>query len=215
MGVYNKILSVGVAAASANNISLSQSLASPGNLLINGAAATSGVATFTYATQVKFTFAADETGHSFIITGTGTNGQIISETIAGNNTNQTTVNYYLTVTRISGPTTTGALTVGTTAVGISQVYVVDKFINPAIISVAAVVTGTINFSIQVSGDDFSPSWDLVTVAPTWLSPGSGFASQTASLFSSIQGPVTLMRVLQNSGTGSVAVTINTPMGCIA
>lgn len=215
MGVYNKVLSVGVVAASANNISLSQSLAAPGNLLINGAAASGGSVTFTYATQLKFTFAGDETGHNFIVTGTGTNGQVITETVAGNNTNQTTVNYFLTVTKISGPTTTSTLTVGTTAVGISQVYVVDKFINPAVISVSAAVTGTINYSIQVAADDLSPSWDLVTSPPTWQSPGSGFASQAANLFSSIQGPITLMRVLQNSGTGSVVVTVNTPMGNIA
>ncbi len=212
MGVYNRILKVGTAAASVNNICLSQSLAAPGNLLLNGS--TAGV--LTYATQVIFTFAADETGNSFIITGTGTNGQVISETITGGNmTSPTTTKHYLTITSISGPITTGALTVGTTAVGISQVYVVDKFINPAVISVSAAVTGTINFSIQVATDDLSPSWDLVKSPPTWQSPGSGFASQAANLFSSIQGPITLMRVLQNSGTGSVVVTVNTPMGNIA
>lgn len=212
MGAYNKVINLGVAAASANSVCLSQSKGAAGNLILNGSTVTSGVATFTYATQLKLTFAADETGHNFTITGTDANGQVITETIAGNNTNQPSVKNYLTVTQIAvDAATTGALTVGTNAVGNSSTYIMDRFVNPAIHSVGVAVTGTINFSVQVAMDDRSPAWDLVASPPTWQSPGSGFASQSASLFSSIQGPITMLRVLQNSGTGSVVVTINTPL----
>lgn len=208
MGAYNRVINLGVAAASANNIALSQSKGSAGNLLLNGS--TGGV--LTYATQIRLVFAADESGHTFTITGTDANGQVITENIAG--TTAGTVNSvknYLTITSISvNAATTGALTVGTNAVGNSSTYIVDKFVNPAVHSIAAVVTGTISFSIQVAADDFSPAWDLVTNPPNWLSPGSGFAAQSASLFSSIQGPITMIRVIQASGTGSVSVTVNTP-----
>ncbi len=211
MGVLNKVLSVGVAAASVNNICLSQSLAAPGSLLLNGSTA----GTLTYASQVKFTFGADETGHTFVITGTSADGQVMHESIAGNNTSQVTVNNYLTVTSITGPTTTGALTVGTNAVGNSATFIADKFINPAIISVDAVVTGTISFSIQISGKDLSPAWDVANGSVTWQSPSAGLTTQSSSLFGTIQGPITMLRVAQLSGTGSVVVIVNTPMGCIA
>lgn len=187
---------------------MSQSKGAPGNLLINGS--TAGV--LSYATQVKLVFAGDETGHNFTITGTSADGQVISEVIAGTTPSTvTSVKNYLTITQISvDSATTGALTVGTNAVGNSQTYIVDKFINPAIISLDIVVTGTINYSIQVSGKDLAPAWDIAGGSVTWQSPGSGLTSQSASLFSSIQGPITMMRVLQNSGTGSVVVIVNTP-----
>lgn len=207
MGIYHKVIKLGVIAASANNIALSQSLASPGALTLNGS--TGGV--LTYATQVIFTFAANETGHTFVVTGTSADGQVITENIAGTTAGTVnTVNNYLTVTSITGPATTGALTVGTNAVGNSATYIMDRFINPAVISVDVTVTGTINYSIQVSGADLSPAWDVAGATFAWQSPGSGFASQSSNLFNTIQGPVSMMRIIQNSGTGSLVARINTP-----
>ncbi len=208
MGVYNKVIPLGIIATSVNNICLSQSKLAAGNLLLNGS--TAGV--LTYATQVKLIFAGDESGHNFTITGTSADGQVISEVIAGTTAGTvTSVNNYKTVTQISvDAATTSTLTVGTNAVGVSGTYIVDKFINPAIISVDVVVTGTINYSIQVSGKDLSPAWDVAAGNVTWQSPSAGLTSQSASLFGTIQGPITMMRVLQNSGTGSVVVTVNTP-----
>lgn len=206
MGAYNRVIKLGVAAASANNICLSQSLAAPGNLLLNGSTA----GTLTYASQIKFTFAADESGHTFVLTGTTADGQTATENIAGNNTNQTSVNNYLTITKISGPITAGALTVGTNAVGNSSTYIIDKFINPAVISLDIAVTGTINYSVQISGADLSPSWDVAGGNVVWQSPGSSFASQSTNLWNTIQGPITLLRILQNSGTGSLVANINVP-----
>ena len=210
MGAYNKILSVGVQAASLTNICLSQSLAAPGALLLNGS--TGGV--LNYASQVIISFAGNETGHNFIVTGTLSNGQVTQETLAGTNeTSATTVNNYLTVNSITGPATTSTVTVGTNAVGNSQVYIVDKFVNPAVISVACVVTGSINFSVQNSYDDLAASgYDLVNGGTvTWFSQAN-LTSQAANTSTVINGPITMLRVLQNSGTGSVSVTVNTPMG---
>ena len=101
----------------------------------------------------------------------------------------------------------------TNAVGNSAVYIVDKFINPAVISVACVVTGSINFSVQNSYDDLAASgYDLVNGGTvTWFSQAN-LTSQAANTSTVINGPITMLRVLQNSGTGSVSVTVNTPMG---
>ncbi len=213
MGVLNKVLSVGVQAASINNISLSQSKLGAGNLLLNGS--TAGI--LNYASQVKLIFAGDESGHNFTITGTNADGSSISEVIAGTTAGTvTSVNNYLTVTQIAvSAATTSTLTVGTNAVGNSATFIADKFINPAIISVDLAVTGTINFSVQVSGKDLSPAWDVASGSVTWQAPSAGLTSQSASLFGTIQGPITMLRILQNSGTGSVIAIINTPMGCIA
>lgn len=213
MGAYNRKLTIGLAAASANDIALSQSTAGAANLLINGANASGGVATMTYASQVLFTFNGNESGHNFTVTGTNANGQAQTEVVAGGSGTAVTVYNYLTVTQIAvSAATTSTLTVGTNAIGSSQVMIIDRFINPAIISVACVVTGTINFSVQVSYDDFGAvGYDLVTTPPTWFSP-TALASQTGNVATTLQGPTCMLRVLQNSGTGLVAVTVNLPMG---
>lgn len=211
MGAYNRKLTIGLAAASPNNIALSQSTAGAANLLINGANASGGVATMTYASQVLFTFNGNESGHNFTVTGTNANGQVQIEVVAGGSGTAVTVYNYLTVTKIAvSAATTSTLTVGTNAIGSSQVMIIDRFINPAIISVAAVVTGTISFSVQVSYDDFGASgYDLVTTPPTWFAP-TALAAQSANIATTIQGPITMLRITQASGTGSVSVTINIP-----
>lgn len=214
MGAYHRVLSLTLSAASVTSVSASQSTVGAANLLINGSAASGGVATFAYARQILFTFAADETGHNFTITGTAYNGQSQSEVVSGNASTAVTTLNYLTVTQIAvSAATTGALTVGTNQIGSSAIMVVDRFINPAIISVATAVSGTVNYSIQVAYDDFSPAWDLVANPPTWYAP-TALATQTGNVASTIQGPISLIRILQNSGTGTTAATINIPMGFV-
>ena len=211
MGAYSKVLKVGVAAASVNSVSLTQSLAAAGPLLLNGT--TKGI--FTYATQLLFTFAGNETGHSFIVTGTLSNGQTTTETVAGNNgSTANSVNNFLTVTSITGPITASTLQVGTNAVGESPTMIVDRFINPAIISVGAVVTGTISYTVEYSLDGWGASgYDLVNNVSTWW-PVSALNAQTTSITTTIQGPVSMLKIVQLSGTGLVTTSILTPMGNI-
>lgn len=219
MGTYHKVITLALAAASANKISLSQTPLGAGNLLINGAAASGGVATLDAARQVLFTFAADETGHNFTITGTNYNGQTQSEVVAGTNTTAVTTLNYKTVTSIAiSAASTGALTVGTNGVADSAPFILDRFVAATNITAAVVVSGTINYSVQVSYDDFAPAWDLVTNTPTWFAPPntSNLTSQTSSKADVINMPISMIRLHQTSFStgGTASLTVNVSMGYI-
>ena len=110
-----------LAAAAANNICLSQT-PTAGNLTINGALATSGVATMDNPRRVLITTGADESSRTFTIYGTNWSGNTISETMTGpvTTTGQSVLDYK-TVTRIAiSGNAAAALTVGTSGVGGSQ-----------------------------------------------------------------------------------------------
>lgn len=66
------------------------------------------------------------------------------------------------------------------------------------VQVAAVVTGTVNFTIQYSYD--------VGTLTNWLSL-SDVTAATANADTRITSPVTAIRAVQNSGSGSVAVIL--------
>lgn len=217
MGNYHKVITIALAAASANKISLSQTPLGAGNLTINGAAASAGVATLDAARQILFTFAADETGHNFTITGTNYNGQTQSEVVAGAASTAVTTLDYKTVTQIAiSAASTGAITVGTNGVANSPPYIVDRFVSATNITAAVVVSGTINYSVQVSYDDFAPAWDLVTNPPTWFAPPntSNLTSQTSNKADVVNMPVSMIRLRQTSFStgGTATLTVNVPFG---
>lgn len=217
MSNYHKVLTLALAAASVNKIALTQTPGGAGALTINGAAATAGVATLDAQRQVLFTFAADETGHNFVVTGTNAAGITQSETVAGTNTTAVTTGYYKTVTSITISTAaTGAIQVGTNGVAATLPYIVDRFVACTNITAAVVVSGTINYSVQVSYDDLAPSWDIVATVPTWFAPPntSNLTSKTASAADVVTMPITMIRLLQNSfsTSGTAALTVNVPFG---
>ena len=210
MGAYSKTLTLHLAAASANNICLSQSIIAAGNLIINGAAATAGVATLDIARRVLFTFAANETGHNFTVTGTNRSGYAQTEVVAGNASTAYTVKDFLTISNIAvDAATTGALTVGTNGIASSEPYIVDRFINPANITVATEVTGTVNYSIEICYTDLAPAWDLTGTQPVWYAPSNTTAltSKAANANDQVIGPITMMRLTQNSGTGTTVARV--------
>ena len=195
-------------AGSANAISLSQTPAGAGNLLLNGAAASGGVATITTGAQgrqVLFTFAADETGHTFVLYGTNYAGKTISETIAGTTAGTvTSANMYKTVTRISiSAAATGAMTVGTNGVGRSSVVGPDIFQAPFAIGIGCELTGTANYTIQHTFDDVM---NTAFESLVWLS-NSGLTSKSATADGNYAFPVRGISLLMNSGTGTVVTNI--------
>ena len=72
-----------LAAASVNDICLSQTPVGAGNLTINGADAAGGVATQDTQRRVLFTFAADESARTFGVYGTLQNGTAFAENVTG------------------------------------------------------------------------------------------------------------------------------------
>lgn len=78
--------------------------------------------------------------------------------------------------------------------------VINTNVTPVNIGFAAVVTGTVNYSIQFTYDD------PVTGFTTWFDDTS-ITSKTGNEDGSILFPITGMKVLVNSGTGSVVLNV--------
>ena len=199
-------LSAGVVAA----VAASQSLGGAGNFTLNGSAVTAGVATLSPARRVLFTFAADETGHTFTIVGTDRYGRSQTDTVAGTTVSAYTAKDFLTVTRVaSSAATTGNVQIGTNAVGSTAPYIVDTFINPANIGAAIEITGTVTTGLEGSLTDLTPSWDLANNSPVWYSI-AGFNPVSTLTQGTITGPFMMIRLTNTSGTGTAKARLVVP-----
>lgn len=214
---YHKVIALTPAAAVATGIAQNQQPGAGGNFNLNGSLASGGVATLDSngnARRVLMTFAADESANTFVITGTGWNGQTQSETLAGTNTTATSVKDYKTVTKITATVgAAGNISAGTNGVMSSQPYVCDAQVSRADYAVGLSVGGTINVTIEESYNDYAPNWDLNSATPTWF-PDANFTSKAANTNGVLNGPFTMLRLTVNSYTtgGSATARIITPMG---
>src|SRR3990167_974441 len=130
-GVPNYTINNG-AELDANGICLTQTPSGAGDLTINGALATSGVATLDVPRHIIITSTANDSARTFTITGTNAYGDATSEAITGPNT--TTVRGYkqfktVTQVAISGAAT-GSIVVGTDWILSCRrpIQIVDSFI---------------------------------------------------------------------------------------
>jgi len=196
-----------LAAASANNICLSQTPLAAGALTINGALATAGVATLDKPRRVLFTFAAGEATNGTVMTITGTdwNGNKATETVAGVNIGTAqTVYDYATVTAISiNKAAAGAMTVGTNGVASSRPIFLDPWALPQV-ALEVDTTGTANSTVQQSLNDPNAA-GYVNV--NWINHAD---TNLVGITGNVQGnyayaPV-VVRLLLNSGTGSAKLT---------
>lgn len=204
------VVTVGpLATASANNIALSQTPAK-GPLTLNGSLASGGVAKLDVPRQILLTTAANESTHTFIITGTDWAGSPISETITGANIGTTaSILSYATVTSIViSANATGAVTVGTNTVASSPWVRFDDWASP-VISKQVNVTGTVNYTIQQTMDDpNSPTNPVNPNAITWINdPDLQFVAVAIGGQGYYPYQPTFARILLNSGNGSVTMTV--------
>lgn len=209
------IVSCQLDAADADGIAQSQTPGAAGNLTINGALATGGVATLTdpgMARQVLVTTAADESGKTITVYGTNATGNTISETITGPNaTTGTTTGYYQTVTRVAvSAAFTGSVTVGTNGVGSSRIVALNMHVAPVNFSVAVLVSGTVNYDVEYTYQDpnkpmfdgggqtsnGNPEADLI-----WFDDAN-LSGETANGAALVNYPVWGARIKMNSGTGT-------------
>lgn len=197
-----------LAAANDAIIAANQTLVGASNLALVGG----GTVVLDTSRQVVLTFAADETGHNFTIYGSASinagTGAPISEVIAGT-TAGTVVStlMYGTITRIAvSAATTGNVKAGTNGVGATFWKSMNYQVSPFSLAIACVVTGTINYSIQYTYDDF---WTVTPNTGQGVNPTAFtdpiLSAVTASGETTINNPVTGVRLLINSGTGTVAV----------
>ena len=105
-----------IQATDTDGICASQSPAGAGNLLINGALTSGGVATLSAAHILTLACTSDETGETWTVYGTDADGNSISEAVAGvNNTSTNTTKYFKTVTQITVTAAATGMTVGHTS----------------------------------------------------------------------------------------------------
>jgi hypothetical protein len=207
------VVSVGpLVASSANNIALSQTPGAAGALTPNGSTVVSGVAVLDKPRQVLITTTGDEHTKSFIITGTDWAGSPISETISGiaSGTTKASVLSYATVTSITiSAAAAGALTVGTNGVASSSWVRLDGWANPSV-SKQCVVSGTVNYTVQYSNDDPNAiqGTPVNPNAMNWFNDmNTEFVGATASQFDLWAFVPLWVRLVLNSGTGSVTMTL--------
>ncbi len=91
-------------------------------------------------------------------------------------------------------------TVSKTGAGSTTAVVINTNVTPVNIGFAAVVTGTVNYSIQYSYDDPAVGFT------TWFDDAT-ITSKTGNEDGYINFPITGLKALVNSGTGSVVLNV--------
>ena len=192
-------------AAASTGLCASQSLASAGNLTLNGSLVSSGVGIMDAARRVGITSAGNDSSVVWTITGTDRNGNTLTENLNGGNAVLVqSVNDFLTVTSIYGSAATAStVTAGTTSVGSSAPVAIDYVSNPNFVSVGISFDSTgANATIEVTNDNPGPKGDFLGNTPVWF-PATNLQSISTNTLQIVQGPITMMRTTINSGTGVV------------
>jgi hypothetical protein len=204
-------ISVGpLAAASANNIALSQTVSGAANVVINGSLASGGVATLDVTRRVLITNAGNDSGVTFTVYGTTFGGAPVSEVLQGTSGSAvaSTVDF-ATVTRIatSGSTSASGITVGTNGVAGSRWLRLDSWAD-AQTAIQCNATGTVNYTVQVTMDDPNDPVSPVGIASvTWLNTNDTDAvTAIGDVFTNFDWTPSYARILLNSGSGSVSGT---------
>jgi VCBS repeat-containing protein len=128
MGMSNivaRFLTADTDALDADSVCQSQSAGAAGNLTINGAKASNGVATFSAARLITVASSANLATLTFTITGTDINGSALVEVVTGvNNNTVTTTGYFKTITQVAISSSTGGgnVTVGMNASALDVVF---------------------------------------------------------------------------------------------
>jgi hypothetical protein len=214
-------------AAVANAIALSQSLAGPGFLTLNGPLVKSvqgpykggtgapyqsaQVAFISPPQQVTITSAGNDSAATISIAGTTFGGAPISENLAGANAGvATSVLDYVTVTSVGFTAATAStVTVGTAGFGGSPWIFLDSWAN-SIVGAQVSVTGTVAFQILASYDDPNFFADPIAAALMFWDNQvfTPFPDGTASASAYANPAPVYVRIALTSGTGSARLTVN-------
>lgn len=185
-------------AVDADGVCASQSPGA-GAILINGALASGGVATFGAAQLVRLTSGGNDSGITFTFVGTDADGNAQTQTVAGTNaSNSDTTKFFKTITSItaSGAVAT-TIVVGNLITSVSPTLHVDTNINPVNISLLAeLVSGTSTFDINVSYGDENPYYSL------WYDHGS-IAAKSATTAGTQTAPVAAFRIKCTASSSGV------------
>lgn len=211
------VLTKSLAAASVNNICLSQSALGAQNLTLNGAAVSAGVATLDTARRVLITSVGDDSAIGFTITGTNEFGNPIQERVTGGSgSGVATLQDYLTVTTIAtSAATAGAVTVGTNTTGSTAWKMIDPHVTPTSVALGGQVnSGSASWGVEYT---YNPPQGVPpnTGNQPWTYPAAPtpiahpvLQSITGSAEGAITMPARAWRMTISSGTGVVQLTGN-------
>lgn len=168
------------------------------------------VATTDTPREILITTTGNESSNTFTVIGTDWANNPATEVITGANIGTTaSVLSYKTVTSIVAKNTAAAaLTVGTNTVASSPWVRLDPWANPNV-QVSCVATGTVNYTVQQTADDpNSPTDSVLPQSVTWQSATDpNLQGATGNVQSSFAFAPAWVRVLLNSGSGSVAMNL--------
>ncbi|MGO8916208.1 MAG: hypothetical protein ACLQJR_09900 [Stellaceae bacterium] len=201
------VLTKTLAAASVNTIAQSQSLGAAGNLTLNGAAASGGVATLDAQRRVLITSTGNDSGITFTVLGTTQSGTAIQETVTGANAGAVATNQdFLTVTKVSSSgATASTVQIGTNSVGSTPWLLLDQHVTPGNVSLGALIaSGSVTYTAEYTYDDF-----LNLAAGAYPTPRTvvGLTNQSTSTDAQLAFPVKGARLTITSGTGTVTLTV--------
>lgn len=191
----------------ADAICQSQTPLAAGALTLNGASVSGGVATFGAQQYITITCAGADAGRTFTIVAEGRTGQRFTFTQAGANVGATTstLGPYKVISVSVDAATAGAVEVGIVGQGRQYPVIIDTGQNPCTISVSAVVSGTIDYTVQHSFND--PFADGNPDSWTWFNIGdSAMVTATANGNSNYAFPPRAITILVNSVTAPGSVT---------
>lgn len=200
-----KVLSLNLAAADDNGICQSQSPGAAGNLTINGALASGGVATMDVARRVGITSAGDDSTATFTVTGTDRYGRAQTETVTGTNGSVASTEHdFLTVAVVHiSKASAAAVIVGTTSVGSTDAWIVDSVVNPQGIGFQVESVGTADCKIETSTANLFPTFDFANNTVNWASDVE-FSLTDATVSGKISVPCLMARLTVTSGTGAIS-----------
>ena len=198
-----------LAAASATNIRTASS-GSAGALVLNGTLVSNGVATLDVARRILITNAADETGKTVDLTGTDRAGNTQSETVTlgGIGSTASVLDYKTLTSAVLSANSAGNLSIGTSGVAASAWVYLDPWAL-ANIALQMTVSGTVNYTVQTTLDNPNSTTNPVAMsAVTWVSSNdTDVVGATATKQSNLFFVPSFVRVLLNSGTGTVTMTV--------
>lgn len=204
--IYNFI------ATDASYVCASQTTGAAGALIINGTGRNPQkyngevIIPGGFERQLTLTSAGNLSAVNFTITGLSLRGAAQTEVIAGPNaTTVTTTAYWKEICSITASAAVGsAITVGIGSIGQSNPFISDYYLTLDAISTQVDVTGTINYTAQITLDN-----PQTNAAPTWFShPVAALVGATADQLGVLTTPIVSQRILVNSSAGgSLIATI--------
>lgn len=209
------VISLQLAAASANSYALSQKPLAAGNLILNGALVVSGVGTPDVPRRVAIASDANDAGRTFTIKGIAQGGSPISETVAGPNAGTvSSLLDYATITSIAvDAATAGNITAGTNATA-STPWVLHSFLTSSWnLSVAVHVSGAaVTYQVEHTYDDPNTSATLYSsMEPGSFQPPIAWANPTLKgltvdgEFQYANWPIFAHRLTITAGTGKAVM----------